>query len=373
MLSRRPPIAALTLWACTVGMVQAQGVPTADIQGFVKRLEIFQNMEKDADTQVEKAQKRADIRNFEARQLETIDELIAAFEGQAGFIGDLGAMSNEAFPNAKQTYGPLANPAAGYVFGDARPNIEALIIAGAEQTYGLPGVGAAGLSPTQWRCLLQALIWQESRFNIGARSPAAAYGLTQIIPTTAQELGIYPEYYENPVLQVVGGARYLAKQLSSFNGNIIFALAAYNAGPGAVQKYSGVPPYKETQHYVQVIPQRYNLYLSRVGGPDALGTIDPALYAAAGASLMSHGSMHYASYTIESALAAMKRVRVLVAQISKTATVKEAVDLNSTLRAELIFIMAMRIKLKAAKTKPLNAQQQMILAMQRRAEAFLKF
>lgn len=354
-------------------MVQAQGVPASDIQGFVKRLEIFRNMEEDADSQVEKAQKRAEVRDFEARQLESIDALIAAFEGQAGFLGDLDAMSSEAFPNAEQTYGPLANPAAGYVFGDARPDIEALIIAGAEQTYGLPGVSAAGLSPTQWRCLLQALIWQESRFNVGARSPAAAYGLTQIIPTTAQELGIYPAYYENPVLQVVGGGRYLAKQLNRFNGNIVHALAAYNAGPGAVMKYGGVPPYKETQHYVQVIPQRYNLYLTRVGGPDALGTIDPALYAVAEASLLSHGSMHYASYTLENAIAAMKRVRELVAQIGKTATVKESVDLNSMLRAELVMITAQRIKLEAAKTKSRDAQQQMILAMQRRAEAFLKF
>ena len=330
-------------------------------------------MEQDSDTQVEKAQKRADIRDFENRQLASIDALIAAFEGQSSYIGDLNALSADVFPNADMTYGPLSNPAAGYVFGDARPNIEALIIAGAEQTYGLPGVGRAGLSPTQWRCLLQALIWQESRFNIGARSPAAAYGLTQIIPGTAQELGIYPEYYENPVLQVVGGARYLAKQLSRFNGNIVFALAAYNAGPGAVQKYSGVPPYKETQHYVQVIPKRYNLYLSRVGGPDALGTIDPALYAVAEASLLSHGSMHYASYTIESAVAAMKRVRVLVAQIARTRRIKDAVDLNSTLRTELVFITSMRIKLKAAKTKQLTQQQQMILAQQRRAQEFLEF
>jgi hypothetical protein len=134
-----------------------------------------------------------------------------------------------------------------------------------------------------------------------------------------------------------------------------------------------VPPFKETQHYVQVIPQRYNLYLSRVGGPDALGTIDPALYAVAEASLLSHGSMHYASYTIENALAAMTRVRVLVTQIAQTSSAKGAMDLNSALRAELVFIMAMRIKLKAAKTKPLSAQQHMILAMQRRAEKFLKF
>ncbi|KEJ93601.1 hypothetical protein SUH3_21705, partial [Pseudosulfitobacter pseudonitzschiae] len=118
---------------------------------------------------------------------------------------------------------------------------------------------------------LQALIWQESRFTIGARSPVGAYGLTQIMPGTASDLGINPEYYDSPYLQVHGGARYLATQLNTFDGNIINALAAYNAGPGWVFEYGGVPPFRETQHYVSVIPERYNLYLSRIGGIEALG------------------------------------------------------------------------------------------------------
>jgi len=123
----------------------------------------------------------------------------------------------------------------------------------------MSGVRAAGLSPKQWRCLLQALIWQESRFTIGARSPVGAFGLTQIMPGTARDLGIYPAYYESPYIQVTGGARYLAQMLAMFDGNIIHSLAAYNAGPGNVRRYSGVPPFAETQHYVQVIPERYNL------------------------------------------------------------------------------------------------------------------
>lgn len=64
--------------------------------------------------------------------------------------------------------------------------------------------------------------------------------------------------------------------LNMFDGNIIHALAAYNAGPGNVQDYGGVPPFAETQHYVVVIPQQYNSYLAAVGGIDALGTIDPS-------------------------------------------------------------------------------------------------
>ena len=179
------------------------------------------------------------------------------------------------------------------MFGDASETIEQLIIRVAQETSGFAGVGRAGLSPVQWRALLQALIWQESRFTIGARSPVGAYGLTQIMPGTASDLGINPEYYDSPYLQVHGGARYLATQLNTFDGNIINALAAYNAGPGRVFEYGGVPPFRETQHYVQVIPERYNLYLSRIGGIEALGTIDPALLANANLSLTGHGAAFY--------------------------------------------------------------------------------
>lgn len=352
-------------------MAVAQGVPVVDNRSIIEWLNIMRNMETDNDNQVDKAQKRADIQRAGNDQLAAIDELISAFEGQAASVIDFQARAGNEFPDAQEVYGPLANPAAGYVFGDARPDIEALIISGSQQTHSHPGVSKAGLTPTQWRCLIQALIWQESRFNIGARSPAAAYGLTQIIPGTAKQLGIYPEYYENPVLQVVGGARYLAQQLDRFDGNIIYALGAYNAGPGRIIEYGGVPPFKETQHYVRVIPERYNLYLSRVGGPESLGTIDPALYAVSEASLLSHGSMHYANHSINGALASMRRIRSMVEKIGQTEDAKDAYDLNSLIRAELIQIVSMRVRLEASKTKPQSALNQMLLAKQRTATDFL--
>jgi len=190
-----------------------------------------------------------------------------------------------------------SNPGGSQMFGDAALNVEQLIILVAQETHGMSGVQAAGLSVVQWRCLLQALIWQESRFSIGARSPVGAFGLTQIMPTTAQDLGIYPDYYDSPLLQVRGGAIYLARMLGMFDGNIIHALAAYNAGPGNVQNYGGVPPFQETQHYVQVIPQKYNEYLARVGGIDALGTIDPALLANSNLSFSGAGASFYAPAT----------------------------------------------------------------------------
>lgn len=353
----------------------AQGVPVLDGQAFAQRLEIFRHMERDEDSQVEKAGKRAAQKDFRQQQIDSIDAMLAAFESPSTFLAAMNAGDDLAdgtpVPDAETLYGPLANPAAARVFGDAREDIEALIIRGASDTYALPGVGAAGLSPTQWRCLLQALIKQESRFQVGARSSASAFGLTQIMPDTARDLGIYPAYYEDPYLQVTGGARYLAAQLQRFDGNIVHALAAYNAGPGRVIEYGGVPPFAETQAYVQVIPRFYNEYLARIGGPDALGTIDPALYAAAGASLMAIGSAHYADHSMATARSALLRVRAIVERIGKTTSVKESYDLNTYMRAELIHITNQRIRLKAAKTKSLNAQHLAMLTRQREAEDFL--
>jgi len=99
--------------------------------------------------------------------------------------------------------------------------------------------------------VLHGLIQQESGFDPSAVSSAGASGLTQLMPGTASSLGVANPL--NPAESIEGGARYLGEMMRRFAGNTTDALAAYNAGPGAVQEYGGVPPYSETQSYVEKV------------------------------------------------------------------------------------------------------------------------
>lgn len=105
------------------------------------------------------------------------------------------------------------------------------------------------VSPT----LIEALVWQESRWRQNAVSPKGARGLAQLMPGTAREMGVDAS---DPLANLEGGVRYLRAQLDRFDGDIEKALAAYNAGPGRVERADGVPQIRETQQYVAAITGR---------------------------------------------------------------------------------------------------------------------
>ena len=127
-----------------------------------------------------------------------------------------------------------------------------------------------GLDPS----LLKALLWTESHFCPQAVSPVGARGLGQLMPATAAALGVNPH---DPVQNIYGAAKYLRQMWDQFH-DWTFAIAAYNAGPGAVRRYRGVPPYRETQNYVRKVltayPQLVLAASARSGGelPQATST-----------------------------------------------------------------------------------------------------
>lgn len=104
--------------------------------------------------------------------------------------------------------------------------------------------------------LLKAMMHTESSFNPSARSPVGAQGLMQLMPATARRFSVYNAW--DPAQNIEGAAKYIAWLSRRFNGKIEHILAGYNAGEGNVDKYGGVPPFRETRHYVQRVLNRYN-------------------------------------------------------------------------------------------------------------------
>jgi soluble lytic murein transglycosylase-like protein len=158
--------------------------------------------------------------------------------GSSGFAARLASVSAATQPSAaaSATTGATAPAGASATPGAATPYAAEIDAAAAKYN----------VDPA----LLRGLIRQESNFNPNAGSPAGARGLTQLMPGTAAALGVDPSV---PAQAIEGGAKYLRQQLDKFGNDPAKALAAYNAGPGAVQRYGGVPPFAETQNYVRKV------------------------------------------------------------------------------------------------------------------------
>ncbi|SEO19951.1 Transglycosylase SLT domain-containing protein [Gemmobacter aquatilis] len=139
---------------------------------------------------------------------------------------------------------------------DVLPSIR--LIAARYQDH--PALARLELSPAEWAAFFQAMIKVESNYAQGAVSRVGALGLAQLMPGTATYLGVDPA---DPIENLDGGARYLLEQMATF-GSLELALAAYNAGPEAVRKYDGVPPYAETQTHITRVMAVYDRILTEL-------------------------------------------------------------------------------------------------------------
>jgi len=142
--------------------------------------------------------------------------------------GNFTISTSEAFVSTSEDYRPLP---ATIAYNDA--------IAEAADLY--------DLDPN----LIRAIIRAESAFNPFAVSRAGAQGLMQLMPAVAEELNVLDPF--DPRQNIFGGARYLRQLLDRNDGNVSLAVASYNAGPGAVDRYNGIPPYRETRNYVKKV------------------------------------------------------------------------------------------------------------------------
>lgn len=222
------------------------------------------------------------IRQLQALLLQTRAVAAGQTASAVGAVEATGAAGDEPAPGAAGSFAAALAAASSTAPAAAGSTAPAAASSTAPTAAGSDGPEAAqpaayeaeieaaaarhGIDPA----LLFGLIQQESGFDPSARSGAGALGLTQLMPSTAASLGVADPL--DPAESIEGGAAYLASMMQRFGGNAEEALAAYNAGPGAVEQYNGVPPYPETEQYVARVLQNAQTY--RLSHPSsALGGV----------------------------------------------------------------------------------------------------
>ncbi|CAM3240698.1 transglycosylase SLT domain-containing protein [Paracoccus nototheniae] len=362
------PILALLLSSAAV----AQGVPIVDPAKVIQEAQITDLEREDLARQREKAAEARLRLEADREQVEALEDVTGGMtlpDDGAGARDMLSDLEESAAPSA-EVYATDNSAAADRLFSGDRENVEQIIIRAAQDTHHMQ---RAGLSLIQWRCWLQALIWQESRFNPHAQSPVGAYGLTQIMEATAGDLGIQGTYRSDPYVQAEGGARYLAQRLNEFDGDMILALAAYNAGAGNVRRYGGVPPFPETQKYVQIIPTKYREYMAALGAADQIGSIEASYMANADRAMIGGATAEYADEAGQDMGLAMTRLEDAMSRLGNTTNAAEAMALNSYVRAEFARLLVIRTRLVAARSKPMSAEQVAAASAFAQERAFMNF
>jgi soluble lytic murein transglycosylase-like protein len=222
------------IWSLEVGYVLAAQAAERHLVA----LEVRQRQEVEALASLREAAAAdlADLRHQEALAAEDNAQANAAVAAAAAIVQRLAAERSGLQARIRAILAELASSSTSW------PDILRDIHALASQ-YGIDPL------------LVEAVVLQESGGNAKARSVAGAAGLMQLMPGTAAALGVTNVY--NPIQNLRGGITYLLEMLHEFHGNLALALAAYNAGPYAVQQYGGIPPYQETQNYVRDVLSLY--------------------------------------------------------------------------------------------------------------------